>query len=731
MPRRRVTSPTAVLRTQPDWRLCLLVSVCALVSSGCGSTAPSDTDAAPAVQVDSHQRMLDRLQEIRESSRTTDEYFQDRSVTQAEAQLEAMGEAIPVDERFGLHWQLGDDLLRLGRNDEAIKHLEQAQALVPAVASLLKPEHHELLLQDLAVAWLRVGEASNCVNCTNGESCLFPIQAGGVHLKREGSSNAILYLKKLLERNPNHPTGRWLLNVANMTLGEYPDAVPEEFLIPAEALQSEQEFPRFQEVAAQTGLRVVDCSGGAIADDFDGDGQIDLVTSSWDRSVPLRFFHNRGDGTFENRSQEAGFEGLLGGLNLIQADYDNDGDLDIYVLRGAWLDETLGQHPNSLLENDGEGHFRDVTFDVGLGEHHFPTQTAAWADFDNDGWLDLYVGNERGPSRLYRSQQDGTFQDVTREAGVPNLGMAKGVVWGDYDGDGWMDLYVSNLGMPNRLYRNNRDGTFVDVAEELGVTGPIMSLPVWFWDYNNDGALDLYVPSYVVGLKSVVDDYLDRGFDIELDCLYEGDGLGGFREVAGARNLHRATMPMGCNFGDVDNDGWLDFYLGTGFTDFYALVPNLMFRNQSGQRFADITAAGGVGHLQKGHATAFADFDGDGDLDVFIQTGGAYPADAFSNVLFQNAGTDNNWIEVQLAGTKSNRSAIGATIRVTFEDNGQPREVFRHVNSGGSFGASPLRQHIGIGQAQTVDEIEIRWPGSGTVTRRQDVNAGERLRIQE
>ena len=147
------------------------------------------------------------------------------------------------------------------------------------------------------------------------------------------------------------------------------------------------------------------------------------------------------------------------GLNLLQADYDNDGDLDIYVLRGAWLGQA-GRHPDSLLRNDGKARFRDATFDAGLGEAHYPTQTAAWADYDNDGDLDLYVGNEVFPCRLFRNNGDGSFTDVAEFAGVTNDDVAKAVVWGDYDGDRYPDLYVSNFGGPNRLYHNNGDGTF-------------------------------------------------------------------------------------------------------------------------------------------------------------------------------------------------------------------------------------------------------------------------------
>ena len=296
------------------------------------------------------------------------------------------------------------------------------------------------------------------------------------------------------------------------------------------------------------------------------------------------------------RTEEAGFTGLYGGLNMIHADYDNDGDLDILVLRGAWLGDA-GRHPNSLLRNDGTGRFRDVTLLAGLGDEHFPTQTAAWSDYDNDGDLDLFIGNESYPCQLFENRGDGTFRDVATKAGVTNDGMAKGCVWGDFDDDGDPDLYVSNLGSENRLYRNDGRGRFTDVAGELGVTGPIESFPCWFWDYNNDGSLDLFVAAYWIDMQDFVADYLGLPHRAEVDRLYQGDGRGGFQSVGAELGIDRVTLAMGSNFGDLDNDGFLDFYLGTGYPEYEGLMPNRMYHNRAGERFTEITTAGGFGHL--------------------------------------------------------------------------------------------------------------------------------------
>lgn len=201
--------------------------------------------------------------------------------------------------------------------------------------------------------------------------------------------------------------------------------------------------------------------------------------------------------------------------------------------------------------------------------------------------------------------------------------------------------------------------------------------------------------------------------------------------MAGAYGITGPTAPMGSNFGDLNNDGYPEFYLGTGYPGYEALVPNLMFLNVGGTRFEDVTFAGGFGHLQKGHGVAFADIDNDGDQDIFEEIGGAYKGDAFANALFVNPGFGNNWITLKLEGTRSNRSAIGARIHITVRENGNARSIFSWVNSGGSFGANPLRREIGVGKAGSIDELEIVWPASGTTQRFTGVPVNQFLIIRE
>lgn len=698
--------------------------------SGCGSNAPDDQAREPGSDSpNSHQRMLNELRVARKNAFEDDPYFGTASVQRDEKVLDATAEDDDAG-RFQLLWNLGNSHLRLGNNRKAIDYLESADKILPRLRFQLSKENVELFLLDLSIAYFRLGETENCVHCQTGESCILPIQVGGVHQRPEGSLAAVKQLTRRLQESPDDLTTRWLLNLAHMTLGQYPQEVPPSQLIPPSAFESKAEFPRFHDVARKLGLDSLTCSGGAVVDDFDNDGLLDIVVSSWHPAEQVQYFRNNGDGTFTERTENAGLKGLCGGLNMLQADYDNDGDLDLFVLRGAWR-ESKGRIPNSLLQNNGTGKFRDVTFDAGLGDVHHPTQTAAWADFDNDGDLDLFIGNENAPCQLFQNQGDETFKDIAEEVGVKNERFTKGVVWGDFNGDRFPDLYVSNLGQPNRMYINNGGKTFSDQALQLGVMKPLKSFPVWAWDYNNDGALDLYVPSYDIGVKHVAADYLELPSSDEPDRLYQGLGGGKFEEVAQQRGLTRATQPMGSNFGDLDGDGYPDFYLGTGYVEYHGLMPNLLFVNQGGERFVDVTTAAGVGHLQKGHGVSFADLDHDGDQDLFAEMGGANPGDAFNNVLFANPGFGNRFLVLKLVGTKSNQCAIGARIRVDIEEDGESRSIYKWVNSGGSFGANPLRQHVGLGKASKIVKLQIYWPTTDSTQEFTDTPLDTFLEITE
>ncbi len=706
-----------------------LMLLMVLGTVGCGQ--PAATESRPEANGDSHQQMLAALKELQAN---TDElpYLGDGRRRQLLQQLSTLPANVPPSMKLTLKFQLAESQLQAGHTEQAIEQFLECAALVRDKARFLpnlsKAQDH--LDMRLAVAYLRLAENQNCVKCRDEDCCIFPIQGGGVHRKKEPARNAIKPLTAFLRRHPDDATATWLLNVAYMTLGEYPDSVPEAWRLPEDRFHPDVDFPKFRNIAPQLGLDTFSLSGGMIVDDLNGDNWLDIVVSSWDPAAQMRCWLNNGDGTFSDHTDKGGLAGLTGGLNMIQADYDNDGDVDILVLRGAWLRQ-FGRHPNSLLQNDGHAHFRDVTFDAGLGENHYPTQSAAWADYDNDGDLDLYVANEIGDSKLFNNDGRGHFTDVARAAGVTGGRYPKGVIWGDYDNDRYPDLYVSNLKGPNQLYHNNQNGTFTDVASQAGVTQPNRSFPTWFWDFNNDGALDLFVAGYQNNVDHFAADYLGRPHQAATDRLYQGDGRGGFRDVSEEMGLANVTLPMGSNFGDVDNDGFLDFYLGTGYPDYAGLMPNRMFRNQGGTRFVEVTTAAGLGHLQKGHGVAFADYDHDGDQDIFIELGGAFPGDAFSNALFQNPGFGHHWITVRLVGTTSNRAGIGARIRADITEDGKQRPIYKWANSGGTFGGSPLRQHIGLGSATRVDRLEVYWPTSDSTQVFTGLDADQMITVVE
>ncbi len=712
----------------------IVLGLLLIAAGGCGRKEPAG-GRGPAPT--GHQRMVALLREI--AGRTDDEHswIGDKEARELRQRLAALTPDAPVEERWMIQARLGVCEGWLGNFDDATRQLSSAHELLPKVEGRVSDEYLYQFLLGAGVVWMRLGEVRNCCARPSEESCILPIRGKGIHTDLEGSLRAIKYFQRMADRFPDRWTPRWLLNIAWMTIGGYPDQVPAQYRLPSKALESEEKFPRFPNVASSVGLDILSLAGSVIVDDFDGDNLLDVVVSSWDPRAQIRFFHNKGDGTFVDRTGEAGLTGILGGANLVQTDYNNDGHLDILVLRGTWLDR-FGRHPKSLLRNNGNGTFTDVTFEAGLGEAHYPTEAAAWADYDNDGWVDLYVGNESGdglaaPSQLFHNNRDGTFTEVATKAGVENFRYAKGVAWGDYDGDGLPDLYVSNLrGQENRLYHNNGDGTFTDVAREAGVTRPLVSYSCWFWDFNNDGNLDLYVPSYQGGIEAVAAAYFGAPLPegTEMGCLYRGDGKGGFRNVAAEAGLKMPAMSMGANFGDLDNDGYLDFYLGTGYPEYEALMPNVMYRNREGRGFTDVTFAGGFGHLQKGHGIAFADFDNDGDQDVFSQVGGAFRGDGAWFALYKNPGFGNSSLTVKLIGVKSNRAALGARLRVDVAD-GKPRSIYRHVSSGGSFGANPLRQEIGLGKAGVIDTLEITWPTSRTTQVFKKVAVDQIIEITE
>ena len=636
--------------------------------------------------------------------------------------------------------EMAEQQLRAGDSAGAVATLETMLADPELKDAIHAPPFDTKIHLSLAMAYLRLGEQENCAAMHSQKSCIFPIHGSGVHQLPRGAEGAVREFSILLEKNPNDFEARWLLNVAYMQLGRYPQDVPKQWLVKEDLFRSEADLGDFLDVAPQAGLAVTGHSGGAILEDFDGDGLLDVMVSSSGPNDQLHFFHNNGDATFTDRTRAAGLTGETGGLNLVVTDYNNDGYPDVLVLRGGWWGK-YGAYPMSLLKNNGNGTFDDVTEAAGLLSLH-PTQTAAWADYDNDGSLDLFVGHESSaddphPSQLFHNNGNGTFTDVAAASGISSLGFVKGVAWGDFNKDGRPDLYVSVMYGHNHLLRNDgpdkRAGAwkFTDVAQQAGVAQQSNSFATWFFDYDNDGWPDIFSAGYSThSMQDVGAFELNQPFHAETPRLYRNNHDGTFTDVAKQTHLDRAIMVMGANFGDLDNDGWLDVYLGTGESSYEALLPNRMFRNADGKSFQDVTTSGGFGHLQKGHAIAFADIENNGCEDVFEEMGGAFPGDLYQSVLYKNPSCKNHWISLELEGTKSNRPAFGAIIAVSVIDAGRERTMYRTVGYASSFGGNPLRHHIGIGQAARVKSIEVRWP-SGVVQVFKNVAVNQRLRLRE
>ena len=640
-------------------------------------------------------------------------------------------------------WQflIANTLLELGEEAEAVRIGEEM---------LLSLQHEgrapqQVVKRLLGIAHLRMGERINCIKNHTGESCIFPIRGNGIQQDTAATRTAISYYTDILTTNPADLESRWLLNVGYMAIGKYPDEVPKEYLIPRLTKPDAVAVKPFTDIAMQKGLHIGNMAGGSVVDDINNDGYLDIVTTGWDLTEGMHYFQSSGDGQFKDMSATSGLDKITGGLNMVQTDYNNDGWKDLFVLRGAWL-RNYGEEPTSLLKNNGDGTFTDVTKKAGLFTLK-PTHSAAWADYNNDGWLDVYVGHETTvgkdnyPSELFINNKNGTFTDVAKAAGCDFALFVKGVTAGDYNNDDLTDLFLSTLDGKKILLRNmgmsNGVISFKNVSEEAGLSkDTVKTFTTWFWDYDNDGLLDILCTGYnfekslgwyaaeaALGLGS------QRAGKV---FVYRNKGDGKFDDVSEKLGLESLVFAMGANFGDINNDGYSDMYFGTGNPVYQSLIPNKMFLNIEGKKFADVTSSSRLGNLQKGHGVSFADFDNDGDQDIYIEMGGAYPGDAYQNSLYVNPGqNENHFIKISLEGKDANKAAIGAKIKLTFDDAGKARSVYKVLNSGGSFGSNPLMQQIGIGQATSIKSIEIKWPGCKHVQLFQNIKADQQIHIIE
>ena len=488
---------------------------------------------------------------------------------------------------------------------------------------------------------------------------------------------------------------------------------------------------------------------GAAFFDYDNDGDLDLYIVNgaslpgFEAAAPPRngLYQNDGDGTFTDVTEAAGVGDTGYGMGCVAADYDNDGDSDLYVTN-------FGE--NLLYQNNGDSTFTDATAHAGVGNGKKWSSSCAFIDYDHDGNLDLYVVNyldydiakdqdwydPRGrriysnpqvyagiSDTLYRNNGNETFTDVTRQAGVYNNdGKGLGVTCGDYDNDGNIDIYVANDTTPNFLYRNVGDGRFVDIGpfagaayNEHGVAEGGMGVD--FGDYNNDGVLDIFVTN----------------FSNETNTLYHNTADGAlidFTNVAGLGEASFLKLAFGTKFFDADNDGALDLFVTNGHlypTESDALEyaqTDQLFINTGEGTFVDVSEQSGEYFSIKrvGRGAAFGDYDNDGDTDIFVVNLNQ------EGVLLRNeGGNKHNWLMIRTVGVKSNRDGIGARVEVMTRSHSQMKEV----QAGSSYlSGHDLRLLFGLGTETTAEGIKITWP-SGIEQTLLDVEANQLLIITE
>lgn len=528
--------------------------------------------------------------------------------------------------------------------------------------------------------------------------------------------------------------------------------------------------PRFRDVTDKAGIRAVIVSGGAKKNyvlevngsgacwfDYNNDGYIDLYLVNGSTVKDLQahegqppghnfLYRNNGNGTFTDVTEAAHVAGRGWGFGCVAADYDNDGNTDLFVTN-------YGQ--NILYHNNGDGTFSDVTARAGVGGGDIWHTGAAFGDYDKDGHVDLYVsgyldfnarkpkiktcqyrgldvnacgplGYQGAPDVLYHNNGDGTFTDVTRKAGVVDRGPYFGftVIFDDFDNDGYPDIFVANDSNPNYLYRNKHDGTFEEIAITSGVAfnadgKEMSSMGVAVGDYDNDGLMDLFITTFAN------DNYV----------LFHNEGGGFFSDVSYPSGVGEATIPnlgWATFFIDYDNDGYQDLFAANGHV--YPEVdgklneryrqPLLLFKNMGNGKFRETTRETELRELapRSARGGAYCDYDNDGDIDILISNIDDRP------VLLENdGGNRSNWLELKLVGTTSNRSAIGAAVKVVAGDLVQ----YDHVRAGGSFiSGNDLRLHFGLGNRRLVGLLEIQWP-SGKVQQLRDIEANRILTIRE
>lgn len=612
----------------------------------------------------------------------------------------------------------------------------------------------------LAMSCMRLAEARNCLailldrvddgelhatgaHCvmTHGTMCTLPLES--IHFRQEYSRRAAEIFSDLMQ---NYDSGSrrymWLLNFSQMTLGRFPDAVPEGSRVSQRfsdyfygdrrrVLAGKYGGLNLVNRAKALGVDTFDAGKGVAVEDFNRDGYLDIITGGYYSAT--RFYVNDGGRGFIDRSAASGISQITGSHLITAADYDNDGWMDVFISHPAGTTDSGGF---SLLRNQGDGTFRDVTTATGLlaadtlRQHSLFTFTSAWGDIDSDGDLDLFVANWGGDnpfcsrpplhSSLYLNE-GGHFRDVTRAYGLVEhvkYNHIIGAAFGDYDGDGYADLAMTSLIPGFKMLYHNRGGRGFSRTDMI--CAPKESgFMVSFVDINHDGRLDVVAGVSVLAdanIRNAVFD--DKADDYGYTMIWLQSEDGRFER---RRDLLRDNMPMasmGLNFGDINNDGAYDFYLGKGNPEPWFVLPNFFYIGELDGRtptgyLENISALNGVGTLQKGHGIVFFDYDNDGDQDIYSSLGGMWPGDAWPNEFFVNeSDLGNSWTKIRLQGHRTNRFGLGARIRVIAETaNGDAIERYYHMDNKTGFGSAPYLAHIGLMDATSIREIQVFWPG--------------------
>lgn len=647
--------------------------------------------------------------------------------------LDSLVEANPRDPKLRYYYAL--------ENQNSID-IEKSVPILQDLAEILTDSVSQHMIHEaLAVSYLRLAEVNNCFENYTPSNCILPFKKEAVHQNKSYIQSSIRHLDFLLNRYPENYRYHWMYNIAHMANGSYPDELNSNYLIPGlqalEELPEDLSAPQFKDVGMTRGVDDNRISGSACVEDFTGNGNLDIFTTSYGFGDQVVFYESDEKRGYRDKTAAAGLEGIMGGLNIKCADINNSGYVDILILRGAWLAQH-GEHPNSLLRNNGDGTFTDITIASGLYEE-IPAQAAAFADINHDGYLDIFVGNESSsewqdffvnsdeepssyPSAIFINNGDETFARFETLNGYEVDEFVKGASWGDINNDGWPDLYISVMGGDNKLFVHrglNENGLpwFEEISQKAGVQQPQFSFPVWFFDYNNDGLDDIFAITYDVRAINQAEGEVARerlGLQTrsEYSRLYKNVGNETFQDVTEQMGLNTVMFGMGANFGDLNNDGYPDIYVGTGAPSLSSIIPNRLFLNYEGQQFYESTARSGLGHLQKGHGVSTADFNGNGLLDIYMVLGGAVEGDFYHNALFENQIKTGNWMTLQMKGVSANRQAIGATVELRVVTENGTKSLYKTVSTGGSFGNNNSRLHFGIGEAEAVESIIIRWPGS-------------------